>query len=92
MSQPVDVIAQPTPNPNSMKFTLNRPVVEGGSQSFMSPEQAEGSPLAQRLFQIPGVKSLFFLNNFITVTRDPEVDWGAIAGEVEAAIREHFQS
>lgn len=92
MGEPVDVIAQPTPNPNSMKFTLNRPVTEGGSQSFMSPEQAESSPLARRLFQVRGVKSLFFLNNFITVTRDPSVDWEAIAGEVEAAIREHFES
>ena len=92
MTEPVDVIAEPTPNPNSVKFTLNRPVSEGKSQSYMNPEQAEASPLAKALFEIPGVKSVFMLNNFITVTRDPEVAWEAIVGEVEAAIKDHYSS
>lgn len=92
MAEPVDVIAEPTPNPNSVKFTLNRPVSEGRGLSFMDAGQAEASPLAKALFQIPGVKSVFMLNNFITVTRDPEVAWDAIVGEVEAAIKDHYSS
>jgi len=90
MADPVDVMVEPTPNPNSMKFTLNRAVSEGKGLSFMNAEQAEASPLARRLFEIPGVKSIFMLNNFITVGRDPAVDWSAIVGEVEAAIRDHY--
>lgn len=90
MAEPVDVIAEPTPNPNSVKFTLNRPVSEGKSQSYMNPEQAEASPLAKALFEIPGVKSVFMLNNFITVSRDPAVEWEAIIGRVEETIRDHF--
>lgn len=90
MTEPVDVIAEPTPNPNSVKFTLNRPVSEGKSQSYMNPEQAEASPLAKALFEIPGVKSVFMLNNFITVSRDPAVEWEAIIGRVEETIRDHF--
>ncbi len=86
---PVEVFAEPTPNPNSMKFTLDRRVAERG-QSFNSSGEAERSPLARRLFEIRGVRSVFLLNNFISVSRDPAADWGELVPEVEAAIRAHF--
>ncbi len=86
---PVEVFAEPTPNPNSMKFTLDRRVAEKG-QSFNSPGEADQSPLARRLFEIRGVRGVFLLNNFISVSRDPAADWGGLVPEVEAAIRAHF--
>ena len=92
MTAPIEVWAEPTPNPNALKFTLNRTVAEGRSKTYASPEAAEASPLAKQLFQIAGVKSLFFLNNFITVTRQPGADWAAISGQVEERIRAHFAS
>jgi len=33
---------------------------------------------------------VFFLNDFITVTRKPESPWEKIADQVEATIRGHF--
>ena len=65
----VDVMVDPTPNPNAVKFTLDRPVTEGGSQSYANKEQAQANPLAAKLFELPGVAAVFFLNNFVTVTR-----------------------
>jgi hypothetical protein len=90
MAEGVQVIAEPTPNPNSFKFSLDRVVIDRGSQSFRSPREAEQSPLAKRLFAVPGVQGLFLLNNFITVTREPDQDWDAIVPQVEAAIRDHY--
>ncbi|MBO8141339.1 MAG: NifU N-terminal domain-containing protein [Firmicutes bacterium] len=90
MSGPVDVMAEPTPNPNAYKFTLDRAVTEGGSRSFVSPEQAAADPLASRLFTVDGVRSLFFLNNFITVTRDPARPWEELVPAVVEVIRDHF--
>lgn len=84
-------MADPTPNPNAYKFTLDRMVTEGGSQSFANPEQAADNPLAARLFAIEGVKALFFLNNFITVTKDPDHSWQALVPEVVNAIQDHYQ-
>jgi len=84
-------MADPTPNPNAYKFTLDRTVSEGGSQSFANAEQAAAHPLAARLFEIEGVKALFFLNNFITVTKDPAHGWDAIVPAVVEAIRDHFE-
>ena len=90
MTEPIEVWTEPTPNPNALKFTLNRVVAEGRSKTYASPEAAAASPLAKQLFEIDGVKSVFFLNNFITVTREPDSDWVALARQVEERIKAHY--
>ena len=92
MIEPIDVEAEPTPNPNAMKFTLNRRVTEGRGQTFDSVAEAAASPLAQQLFAIDGVHTLFFLKDFITVGRAPEADWDAIMPRVEAAIHSYYEA
>jgi hypothetical protein len=90
VTEPIEVWREPTPNPNALKFTLNRTVTEGRSKTYASAEAAAASPLAQALFEVEGVKSLFFLNNFITVTRQPGSDWTPIARQVDERIRAHY--
>eukprot|EP00798_Chlamydomonas_sp_ICE-L_P005679 gene5679-8943_t len=53
--------------------------IPSGSHEYNSPKAGEASPLAQRLFSIDGVSSLFFGPNFITVTKtdEPEFTWEA---------------
>jgi hypothetical protein len=80
-----------TPNPNSMKFTLNRILVEKGVLSFSRPEQAGGSALGRGLFAIPGVKSVFMTGNFLSVGRDPSRDWQELIPRVEQVLREHVK-
>ncbi|HLB58882.1 MAG TPA: NifU N-terminal domain-containing protein [Bdellovibrionota bacterium] len=89
MTTGLQVQCDPTPNPNAMKFTLNRKVIEHGSRTFHAGEGAE-DPLAQKLLAIPGVKSLFFLNNFISISRDQTVPWEKISPKVEEVLRSHF--
>ena len=92
MAEPLEIQTEPTPNPNSMKFSLNREVTSGRSQTFNSPDEALMSPLAQRLFQIEGVRTLFFLKEFISVGRTANADWDALIPRVEAAIRAHYEA
>ena len=89
--EPVSVQVQPTPNINALKFVVNRRVTEGRSQTFRSAQEAAASPLASALLGIPGVIQVFFLNDFITLTRDPGTDWDAIAPRAEDVIRHHFE-
>lgn len=91
MAEALEIDVQATPNPNSMKFTLNRVVVERGSQSFFRQEQAEISPLGRQLFAIPGVRSVFMVANFVSVGRDPARDWSEIVPRVREALGEHFR-
>ena len=91
MAEALEIDVQATPNPNSMKFTLNRVVVERGSQSFFRQEQAERSPLGRYLFAILGVRSVFMTANFVSIGRDPARDWSEIVPKVRDALREHLQ-
>nr|PZN90953.1 MAG: hypothetical protein DIU52_05720 [bacterium] len=87
MTEPT-VRFQPTPNPNAGKFATDRTVVQSGSRSYFSAEQAAGDPVAEALFAIPGVASVFMVADFITVTKTPQARWEDLAPRVEQVIRE----
>ncbi|HSJ10975.1 MAG TPA: NifU N-terminal domain-containing protein [Longimicrobiales bacterium] len=79
----VAVRYQATPNPNAGKFTVNRKVVEGkASRSFYNAAQAEADPVAAALFALGGVTNVFMVDDFVTVTRDPAVEWSALIPRV----------
>ncbi len=48
-----------TPNPATLKFLPGQTVLETGTADFPSPEGADASPLATRLFAIKGVAAVF---------------------------------
>ena len=63
-----------TPNPASLKFLPGRIVLGMGTAEYRNPEEANGSPLAERLFAVPGVGGVFLGNDFITVTKN-DAEW-----------------
>ncbi len=80
-----------TPNPATLKFIPGRVVLDTGTLDFRSPEDAEASPLASRIFAIDGVTGVFFGQDFVTVTKD-SVDWPHIKPAILGAIMEHYMS
>jgi len=80
-----------TPNPATLKFLPGRPVLENGTLDLRDAEQAEQSPLAERLFGIPGVSGVFFGSDFITVTKSAG-EWQQLKPMILGAIMEHFMS
>jgi len=80
--------AERTPNPNSIKWVLGRPVVEGpASAHFEVAPTPDVSPLAARLFEVEGVVGAFLASNFVTVTKRPDVEWTDIAQSIVDAIK-----
>jgi Fe-S cluster biogenesis protein NfuA len=80
-AQPVDV--------HKCKFVVSEPVF-GGVRRFGSAADAAGSPLAERLFAIPGgfVTEVLVSGESVTVTKASEAAWQAVGKAVGAAIRE----
>jgi len=78
---------QPTPNPNAAKFILDRRIAEQPT-SFLNSGSAEGYPVAKQLFAIPGVSSLLFLGDFVTVNKRPEASWDKITSGVQKVLEE----
>src|SRR5947207_11628321 len=80
-----------TPNPATLKFIPGRPVLEGGTMEFADREAAARSPLAERLFDVPGVSGVFYGSDFVTVTKDAS-DWQHLKPAILGAIMEHYMS
>ena len=78
-----------TPNPQAGKFTVGRTLVEGRrGRTYDSAEAARGEPVAERLLAEPGVRSVFVVADFVTVTKEPDAAWSELAPRVQAALRE----
>lgn len=88
-TMPLQIVVEPTPNPNSMKFTLNKAVAQKG-EFYSTPVQGEQNPLAKKLFALPGVAAVFFLNNFVTITRQPTAEWEPLIELVMETLQSHF--
>jgi len=80
-----------TPNPASLKFLPGRDVLGTGTAEYRTPSEAESSPLAERLFALPGVGGVFLGSDFITVTKS-DGEWQHLKPAILGAIMEHFLS
>ena len=80
-----------TPNPATLKFLPGRPVLPDGVLDIPDAAEAAKSPLAERLFAVPGVTGVFLGSDFITVTK-PDGEWQHVKPAILGAIMEHFMS
>ncbi len=80
-----------TPNPATLKFIPGRTVLGSGTMEFTSREAAARSPLAEKLFGVPGITSVFYGSDFVTVTKD-DSDWQHLKPAILGAIMEHYMS
>ncbi len=91
MTTPIEVYAEMTPNPVTMKFVLNFLLIEekGKSIEFRTKEKAEVSPIAKKIFEFPFVNGVFIASNFVTVTvtKDESCEWYEVIPEIKELIK-----
>lgn len=85
----VQVWVESTPNPNSIKVSVNQTIAQKPT-TYQSAAEAGGDPLATKLFAIPGVTMIFEMQNFISVMKEPGADWNTVAERAKQIVREHF--
>lgn len=89
----VHIYLESNPNPNSLKFVVNEMLVpEGISFDFPDAESTSDAPLAKELFQYSFVDRVFYMSNFITVTKKGDVEWLEIQGTVKEHIKKFLES
>ncbi len=90
--RPVSIYTESNPNPNSLKFVANFMLMpEGVSRDYPDIESTAEAPLAAELFELSYVKRVFYMSNFITVTKDETSDWIEIKGEIQQLIKSFLE-
>ena len=89
-TSPTTVYAESTPNPNVMKFVVNKKIVRGVYE-FKNVGEAKNAPIAKSLFTFPFVKEVFLDFNFISVTQKSESNWEENTMDVREFIRSYIQ-
>ena len=90
---PVNLYTESNPNPNSLKFVADYMLVEPGKNyDFPDPESTSNAPLARALFSFPFVSRVFYMSNFVTVTKVEQVDWADIQDQLKTYIKDYLES
>lgn len=86
------VQTEETPNQNALKFIPgNIPISKDKSIDFPNIESTNNvSNLAKKLFEINGVTRVFFGNNFITITKQNDIEWIVMKPHIFATIVEYM--
>lgn len=85
----IHIYLESNPNPNSLKFVVSEMLVpEGMSFDFPSAESAAEAPLALELFHYPFIERVFYMSNFVTVTKNEEIDWI----EIQELLKNHIKN
>lgn len=83
---------EPTNNPAIIKFEASKFLTEQRSYEYKNIDEAGNSPLAQQLFYLPFVKTVFISGNFIGIERFNIVDWEDVQDEVGEQIENYLNS
>ncbi|HVB03367.1 MAG TPA: NifU family protein [Chitinophagaceae bacterium] len=87
----VSIYTEMTPNPETMKFVVNKLLYPGKSIDFPDEASAGPSPLATELFGFPFIRSVFIASNFITLTRAADTDWMDVIPTVKTFLKEYLE-
>lgn len=88
----IEITAEVTPNPNTLKFNINKTLLEAGSLNFTDRERAKGSYLPETLFKLENVLGVMVGTSFITITKAPASNWKDLVGPLTEKIKEMLSS
>nr|WP_321414464.1 NifU family protein [uncultured Allomuricauda sp.] len=81
----------PTNNPKIIKLEANHFLVKGNYE-FKNIDEAKNSPLAQQLFYLPFIKTVYIASNFVALERFDIVEWDDVKDEVAQQLVEYLNA
>ncbi|MGH9365185.1 MAG: NifU family protein [Thermoanaerobaculia bacterium] len=86
----IRIQGEPSETGESCKFVVDRPILPDEAAYFGGPTAAELSPLASELMALPGVTSVLFAGETVTVDAAHALDWPALG--IGNVIRKHMHA
>jgi Fe-S cluster biogenesis protein NfuA len=81
-----------TNNPNILKFETNHLLVQRKNYEYKNIDEAKNSPLAQQLFYLPFIKTVYISGDFIGLERYDIVKWEDVKDEVAQQLVEYLNA
>lgn len=88
----VNITVQPTSNENIVKFVASSFLTQARSYEFTNIDEAKISPLAQQLFYLPFVKTVYISQNFVAIEKYNIVSWEDVQDEVASSVTDYLNS
>ena len=92
----INISVQLTNNENIVKFVANSFLTQAKSYEFTSIDEAKQSPIAQELFYLPFVKTIYISQNFIAIekfsTDLTQLKWEDVQNEVAETIEKYLSA
>ncbi|QYA24336.1 NifU family protein [Gramella sp. MT6] len=80
----------PTTTASIVKFEADKFLTRHENYEFKNIDEAAKSPLAQQLFYLPFVKTVYIAQNFIAIEKYDIVDWADVQEEVAEQIKTYL--
>ena len=80
-----------TTDPAILKFETNHFLVKGNYE-YKNIDEAKNAPLAQQLFHLPFIKTVYISGNFIALERFDIVQWSDVKDQVAQTLVEYLNA
>ena len=86
------IYTEQTPNQEVLKFVTNRKFCDGAADFSNQDMAREWSPFAEKLYELPYVKSVFINNNYVSIEKEFNYNWRDIMLVVKEFIKSYLLS
>ncbi|HEY8224881.1 MAG TPA: virulence factor [Pyrinomonadaceae bacterium] len=76
-----------TPNPNSMKLNLDERLAKGIAITYTHENRGDCPAYIEKILAIPGVSSVFRVEDFMAIQRKPTAGWEDILSQARAVLK-----
>jgi Fe-S cluster biogenesis protein NfuA len=89
----IEINLEFTPNPNTLKYSMNRQLLVTGPENYTSKAEADiYSPLAAKLFALNGINGVMIGSTFITVTINDMSQLRELNKQIMSTLKDHLES
>lgn len=81
---------QETPDANVVNFFTPEPLLREGTAEFVDAKSVRRSPLAEQIFDLGGIHSLFITTDMVSVTKTENASWEALKPQIMAEIMDYL--
>lgn len=89
---PVMLYTEETPNPESLKYVTNRMLYRGIAEFKEKEVAAQWSPMANSLMELPYVRSVYFNNNYVTISKEFNYEWADVMLKLKEFVKNYIEN